>query len=60
MAKAAGLPLAEYLGGGVGPLRAYNTNGLWLLPPDQLRDEAVSLVEEGNLGPDEHTLRPTD
>lgn len=48
VAKAAGMPLAEYLGGTVGPLRAYNTNGLWLLPLDQLREEAVSLVEEGN------------
>lgn len=48
VAKAAGLPLATYLGASTGPLRAYNTNGLWLLPPDQLRDEAISLVEEGN------------
>lgn len=48
VAKAAGMPLAEYLGGSVGPLRAYNTNGLWLLPAAQLREEAISLVEEGN------------
>lgn len=48
LAKAAGKPLAEYLGGSVGPVRAYNTNGLWLLPADQLGDEAISLVEEGD------------
>ena len=30
LAKAAGLPLAEYLGGTVGPVPAYNSNGLWL------------------------------
>ena len=47
-AKAAGLPLAQYLGASTGPVRAYNTNGLWLLPPDQLHDEALSLVAEGN------------
>ena len=48
VAKAADLPLAEYLGASTGSLRAYNTNGLWLLPADQLRDEAIALVEEGN------------
>ena len=48
VAKAAGQPLAEYLGASTGPVRAYNTNGLWLLPLDQLRDEALSLVAEGN------------
>ncbi len=36
LAKAAGLPLAEMLGGTVGKIRTYNTNGLWLLPPDKL------------------------
>ena len=34
-AKAAGLPLAELLGGSVGQLRTYNTNGLWLIPLDK-------------------------
>ena len=48
VSKAAGQPLAQYLGASTGPVRAYNTNGLWLLPPDQLHDEALSLVEEGN------------
>jgi mandelate racemase len=48
LAKAAGLPLAELLGGSVGKVRTYNTNGLWLLPLDKLAREAAELVEEGN------------
>ena len=48
LAKAAGLPLAEMLGGTVGKMRTYNTNGLWLLPTDQLAKEAKELVAEGN------------
>ena len=48
VSQAAGQPLAQYLGASTGPVRAYNTNGLWLLPPDQLHDEALSLVEEGH------------
>jgi len=47
-AKAAGLPLATYLGASTGPVRAYNTNGLWLVPLEQLHDEALSLVAEGD------------
>ena len=47
VSKAAGQPLAQYLGASTGPVRAYNTNGLWLLSVDQLRDEALSLVAEG-------------
>jgi mandelate racemase len=49
-AKAAGLPLAELLGGSVGPLRAYNTNGLWLIPLERLAAEAEELVAEGGFG----------
>jgi mandelate racemase len=48
LAKAAGLPLAELLGGTVGTIRTYNTNGLWLLPLDKLAKEARELVDEGN------------
>ena len=48
LAKAAGLPLAELLGGSVGRLRTYNTNGLWLIPLDRLGREAEQLVAEGN------------
>lgn len=47
MAKAAGLPLAAYLGGTVGPVPAYNSNGLWLTPVDELAAEAAALVAEG-------------
>lgn len=47
LARAAGLPLASLLGGSPGPVRAYNTNGLWLIPKDRLAAEARSLVEEG-------------
>ena len=47
LAKAADLPLAVYLGGTVGPVNAYNSNGLWLTPPDMLAKEAAELVAEG-------------
>lgn len=48
LAKAAGLPLAAMLGGSVGKIRTYNTNGLWLIPLEKLAEEAQSLVAEGN------------
>lgn len=48
LSKAAGMPLATLLGGSPGPVRAYNTNGLWLIPRDKLAREAESLVAEGN------------
>ncbi|HEX7812686.1 MAG TPA: enolase C-terminal domain-like protein [Burkholderiales bacterium] len=47
LAKAAELPLVSLLGGSPGPVRAYNTNGLWLIPRDKLAREAESLVAEG-------------
>jgi mandelate racemase len=47
VAKAAGLPLAVFLGGTVGPVPAYNSNGLWLTPVDELATEAAALVAEG-------------
>jgi mandelate racemase len=47
-AKGAGVPLAVMLGGTVGPVRAYNTNGLWLIPLDRLAEQAAELVAEGN------------
>ena len=46
-ARAAGLSLAAMLGGSPGPIRAYNTNGLWLIPKDKIAAEAKSLVEQG-------------
>lgn len=48
LSKAAGLPLAAMLGGSVGQIRTYNTNGLWLIPTDKLAVEAQGLVAEGN------------
>lgn len=46
-ARAAGLPLVSLLGGQPGPIRAYNTNGLWLSPLETLAAEARSLVADG-------------
>jgi mandelate racemase len=48
LAKALGLPLVVLLGGTVGPVRAYNTNGLWLIPLERIADEASSLIAEGD------------
>jgi len=47
LAKAAGQPLAVFLGGTPGPVPAYNSNGLWLTPLEQLAEEAAALVAEG-------------
>lgn len=47
LAKAAGMPLAVLLGGAVGPVPAYNSNGLWLTDPATLATEAAELVAEG-------------
>ncbi|MEO7244618.1 MAG: enolase C-terminal domain-like protein [Rubrivivax sp.] len=46
LAQAAGLPLAELLGGSVGTVDAYNSNGLWLGAPEKLGEEALSLRDE--------------
>ena len=46
-AKAAGLPLARLLGGTLGPVPAYNSNGLGLIPPATVADETVELLAEG-------------
>lgn len=47
LAKAAEMPLCVLLGGSVGPVRAYNSNGLWLKAPEAVGAEAVELREEG-------------
>lgn len=47
LAKAANLPLAVFLGGTLGPVPAYNSNGLWLTPVEELAAEASALVAEG-------------
>src|SRR5262249_38778083 len=41
LAKAAGLPLCVLLGGSVGPVKSYNSNGLWLQQPEGVADEAL-------------------
>jgi mandelate racemase len=46
-AKAAGLPLCVLLGGTVGPVKAYNSNGLWLKEPKAVAAEALELRDEG-------------
>ncbi len=47
VAKATDMPLAVHLGGTIGPVPAYNSNGLWLTPLDTLATEAAALVSEG-------------
>ena len=47
LAKAADMPLAVFLGGTLGPVPAYNSNGLWLTPPEALGQEAKALADEG-------------
>lgn len=47
LAKAANMPLATLLGGGVGPVQAYNSNGLWLTDVDGLGEQATALRDEG-------------
>ena len=47
LAVAAGKPLATYLGGGASSIRAYNSNGLGLMEPARLADEAEELLEGG-------------
>lgn len=47
LAKAANLPLCVLLGGSVGPVRSYNSNGLWLKEPAELAAEALELRDEG-------------
>src|SRR6202521_4580 len=47
LAKAAGMPLAVLLGGTLGAVPAYNSNGLWLTDVAALAQEASDLVAEG-------------
>ena len=49
LAKAADLPLCVLLGGSVGPVRSYNSNGLWLQEPEAVAAEALELRDEGGL-----------
>jgi mandelate racemase len=47
LAKAAGVPLCVLLGGSLGPVRAYNSNGLWLKDAAAIAEEAIELREDG-------------
>jgi mandelate racemase len=47
LARAANVPLCVMLGGSVGPVKSYNSNGLWLKQPDAVADEALQLRDEG-------------
>jgi mandelate racemase len=47
LARAADVPLCVLLGGSAGPVRAYNSNGLWLKDPAALAAEAPELRDEG-------------
>jgi mandelate racemase len=47
LARAASVPLCVLLGGSVGPVPSYNSNGLWLKSPEEVANEAVELREEG-------------
>jgi mandelate racemase len=47
LARAAGLPLARYLGGAPKPILAYNSCGLGMLAPEAAADEAQALLAEG-------------
>jgi mandelate racemase len=47
LAKAANQPLCVLLGGTVGPVKSYNSNGLWLKSPEAVATEAIELRDEG-------------
>jgi len=47
LAVAAGQPLATFIGAKPRPIRAYNSNGLGLMEPARLADEAEELLEGG-------------
>jgi len=48
LAKAANLPLCVLLGGSLGPVKSYNSNGLWLKTPEAVAAEALELRDEGD------------
>jgi mandelate racemase len=47
LAKSVDVPLCVLLGGSVGSVPAYNSNGLWLEAPAAVAEEAVELRNEG-------------
>ncbi len=48
LAQAAGVPLVTLLGGAPQPIRAYNSNGLGLMAPEAVAEQATELLSEGN------------
>ncbi len=50
LARAAGVPLCVLLGGTVGPVKSYNSNGLWLQSPAEVAAQAVELRDESSGG----------
>ena len=47
LARASSVPLCVLLGGSVGPVKAYNSNGLWLQAPEVVAADAIALRDEG-------------
>jgi mandelate racemase len=47
LAVAAHMPLAQFLGAGFSQVKAYNSDGLGLMPADKAAEEAVRLLEHG-------------
>lgn len=47
LAQAADLPLVEYMGGKIEPIRAYNSCGLGIIPLEAAVEEAPQLIKEG-------------
>ncbi len=47
LARAAGAPLCVLLGGSIGAVPAYNSNGLWQKPPAEVAREAIELRDGG-------------
>ncbi len=46
--KAVNMPLANYLGGNIKPIKTYNSRGLWLIEIQNIAKEAEILRNEGN------------
>jgi len=47
LARASSVPLCVLLGGSVGPVKAYNSNGLWLQASEVVAADAIALRDEG-------------
>ena len=60
LAKAANKPLCVLLGGTVGAVRSYNSNGLWLKEPAAVAAEALELRDEGGFSALKLRLGRTD